>query len=294
ELAKKAMGFDTSDEAEICLAWCDVIEIDEDNVMPREQKLKLLETLTGVLDELGIKKPDYRESYYYRTKVRRLRGKLSTRLQEAELRTESIEIFERQQARLETLGSNTIWVRRNIAIQHIFRGLVLAQAGESKIAVACFETGLIELEKILEQSPSFIVILADMAEAYWLKQQVDWSDQGFFEPTETKGYKRTIELFERLLSIEPTNNQTYIRLTEIHDAIFLKFKRQSDLPNAKQHLVAAVDSQRQLCSLPSTMISHDANTAFRSTLLKASKELGQMGFEEIALEYEAEAQKIDE
>ena len=292
DFGQRAVDAGAGVDAEVTLAWAKVVDFNHDAKLSPKKTIAELSRLQMELDDLGDQYPQNTRLYFYRAKARRLIGKLSPPIKAAELRGESIALFQQQLAVHKDKGENTIWSRHDIAINRIYQGVAFKQTGKHSDSDLAFETGLKEFDELLSEHPSFIIIILDLAESHWLRTKFQWQDGNFHEPNDGEGYKRTLELFNQVLNIEPNQPSTYRRLISINEVLHTQFRDRRDLENARKYLAKSVSAYRQWSQLDELFVPQNVSASFKQTLLNSAKVMEEMGFEEQAAIYRNEAASL--
>lgn len=290
-LSQRAIAAGAGTDAKIHLLWSQVNAIDiNTNEDPEKQKQNLV-SLKDKLDEISVDVPNHNELYFYREKCRRLIGRRSIPSEAADLRGQAVEIYQQQLKVNRKNNRPTIWSERSIALNRVFQGLEYFKAGEHLKSEDCLSQGITEFENLFKEYPTFIVVMVDLAESEWIKTQLQWQSGVFEDPDEGSGFKRTIQLFEDFLKIDPNQPTTHFRLIQVYDDVHKMFRAQLNLEKAKNYLQKSIASFRNLLDLPDTYQYEEAGPLYVKALQDAATSMEEMGFENLARNYRKELEQ---
>lgn len=290
----RAIEIDDNLDARICQTWALLLEarrVDSSDA-DKGKTIATMQKLVDLLDVFATEDSQHKDLYFYRAKGRRLIGQRTSPTVAASLRGESIEIFKQQLKMLSDRGDKTIWARRSVSLNRFFQGIAYLGARDAESAFSCLDTAIEEFNEILAEHPTFLISLADLAEAHWLRCESRWRNGDPESAEATADYKRSVELFRRLLAIDPNQPSLRRRLALIQYSVAKHLVAQDNLPEAVVYFENSVDDYRPLFDLPHKYIGKNWHNHFREHMLAVADDLDAIKESERSFRFRSEARLL--
>jgi len=295
DFSQRAIEIDNNLDARICQTWSLLLEARRIGLKPdadKEKAIAEMQNLVDLLDVFATEDSQHKALYFYRAKGRRLIGQSASPTEAAGLRGESIEIFKQQLAMLSERGDKTIWARRSVSLNRFFQGIAYLRARDPESAFSCLDTAIKEFSEIHAENPTFLIAMADLAEAHWLRCESRWRNGEPENSEATTDYKRSIELFRRLLAIDPNQPSARRRLALIQYSVAKNLVTRDKLPEAVIYFENSVDDYRPLFDLPYKYVAKTWHNHFREHMLVVADDLDAIKESERSFRFRSEAKLL--
>ena len=282
-LAERAKAAGGGLPAQKIQLWTEVLSIQQ-AATPTADQMARMQQILASLDELGAAYPEDLDLYYRRDKIRRLIAGQSAPIEAERLRIEANGILKQRVGLLERMNRPTKWTRRSIAIGTLFQAIELLKAQEPAKAFTRFDEAIAQFNQILSEDPRFIVCLADVAEAEWMKCQQRWA-HGY---PAAAGYDQSVIRLRQILSIDPKQARSRQRLAAIQLDAAHHLHQQGNSESAAAYVTSAVEDFRAVYELPGRFQADFLDKQFREFRERAAQLLDDMGREQQAEALRAE------